>query len=119
MPQNRTSSSPFTDLGKAIREIAPTTVLVRIYPTRRSVTHLFGSDFYRIPTERQSEEIVARLIRERSGNTADWRLAHDFYIPTGAIYLSPEPHQNGYIPEDDQSFGLALSRRIAILDRND
>ncbi|RXS80543.1 hypothetical protein EST92_17320 [Streptomyces sp. TM32] len=116
MLQNSPSGFRHTNISAAIREIAPTAVLVRVYPERRSVTHLFESDFYRMLIDRRSEERVAQVIRRGFGNTADWRLAHDYYLPTGTLYLTPEPHQNGYIPEDDQCFGLALARRIATAD---
>ncbi|MCT6775715.1 hypothetical protein LXH09_03585 [Streptomyces sp. CS7] len=114
MLQNNPSGLRPTDMCAAIREIAPTAALVRVYPQRRSVTHLFESDFYRMLIDRRTEEEVARVIRRGFGKLADWRLAHDFYLPTATLYLTPEPHQNGYIPEDDNSFGLARHRRIAI-----
>ncbi|MGW6600513.1 hypothetical protein [Streptomyces sp. NPDC055036] len=69
--------------------------------------------------DRESEERVARLIRRNFGDAADWRRAHDFYLPSGTLYLTPEPHWNGYVPEDDHSFGLALARRIAISNGSD
>ncbi|MFE3473831.1 hypothetical protein ACFXOI_19670 [Streptomyces bacillaris] len=114
MLQNNLSGLRPTNLCAAIREIAPTAALVRVYPQCRSVTHLFESDFYRMLIDRRTEEEVARVIRCGFGKLADWRLAHDFYLPTATLYLTPEPHQNGYIPEDDKSFALALHRRIAI-----
>ncbi len=116
MSQNAPAASACANLDAAIREIAPTMVLARVYPERRSVTHLFESDFYRMLIDRRIEERVAHLIRKHFGSTADWRRAHDFYLPTGTLYLTPEPHQNGYIPEDDHSFGLSITRRIAITD---
>ncbi|MBT2394702.1 hypothetical protein [Streptomyces sp. ISL-100] len=114
MLQNSPSGFQRTATSAEIREIAPTAVLVRVYPVRRSVTHLFESDFYRMLIDRRTEEEVARMVRRGFGRIADWRRAHDFYLPTETLYLTPEPHQNGYVPEDDQSFGLSLSRRIAI-----
>ncbi|WP_327376567.1 hypothetical protein OG393_22965 [Streptomyces sp. NBC_01216] len=114
MLQNRPSGFQRAPIGAEIREIAPTAVLVRVYPARRSVTHVFGSDFYRMLINRRTEEELARMVRRGFGGAADWRHAHDFYLPTETLYLTPEPHQNGYVPEDDQSFGLSLSRRIAI-----
>ncbi|MFJ2818491.1 hypothetical protein [Streptomyces sp. NPDC087294] len=114
MLQNDPAGSPRPDIGAAIREIAPTAMLVRVYPERRSATHLFESDFYRILTDRRTEEKAARTVRSGFGKLADWRLAHDFYVPTRTLYLTPEPHQIGYIPEDDLSFGLSPVRRIAI-----
>ncbi|MBT2405564.1 MULTISPECIES: hypothetical protein [unclassified Streptomyces] len=119
MLQNDSAASPCLNLGDAIREIAPTAVLARVFPERRAVTHLFESDFYRMLIDRQTEERVARMIRRNFGDAADWRRAHDFYLPTGTLHLAPEPHQNGYVPEDDHSFGLALTRRIAISDGSD
>ncbi|WP_434592603.1 hypothetical protein [Streptomyces sp. A5-4] len=116
MLQNSPTGFQRTAIGAEIREIAPTAVLVRVYPVRRSVTHLFESDFYRMLIDRRTEEEVARMVRRGFGRTADWRRAHDFFLPTETLYLTPEPHQNGYVPEDDQSFGLSLSRRIAIGD---
>ena len=118
MPQNDLNASMRTSLGVAIGEMAPTAVLVRIFPVRRAGTYLFAPDFYRTFLDHKVEEGVARLVRRAFGGVADWRLAHDFYLPAGELYLSPEPHQNGYIPEDDQSFGLAPTRRIAIFDGN-
>ncbi|WP_159391232.1 hypothetical protein [Streptomyces viridochromogenes] len=114
MSQNNPAASACANLSAAIREVAPTAVLARVYPERRSVTHLFESDFYRMLIDRRTEERVAHMIRRNFGDSADWRRAHDFYLPTGTLYLTPEPHQIGYIPEDDHSFGLALVRRIAM-----
>ncbi|MEV7090146.1 hypothetical protein AB0O07_30400 [Streptomyces sp. NPDC093085] len=113
MHQNNPSGFRRENITAAIQEITPTVALVRIYPVRRPVTHLFESDFYRMLIDRTAEEEVARIVRRSFGNSADWRLAHDFYLPTETLYLTPEPHQNGYIPEDDRSFGLSLSRRVA------
>lgn len=114
MFQNDPTGSRCPNLGASIREIAPTAVLVRVYPERRGVTHIFGSDFYPMLIDRRTEEKLARMVRRSFSEAADWRRAHDFHIPTGALYLTPEPNQNGYVPEDDQSFGLAPFRCIAI-----
>ncbi|GAA2241866.1 hypothetical protein GCM10010232_31170 [Streptomyces amakusaensis] len=116
MPQNDPKASACNSLGGAIGEISPSAILVRIFPARRGTTHLFEPDFHRTFLDRKVEAGVARLVRRTFGNVADWRLAHDFYLPTGELYLTPDPTQKGYIPEDDQSFGLAPARRIAILD---
>ncbi|MFF1906363.1 hypothetical protein [Kitasatospora sp. NPDC058218] len=118
MPQNDLKASTRTSLGDAIGEIAPTAVLVRIFPPRRAATYLFEPDFYRTFLDRKVEQGVERLVRRAFDSVADWRLAHDFYLPTGELYLTPEAHQNGYIPEDDQSFGLMPARRIAIFEGN-
>ncbi|MBD0689401.1 hypothetical protein [Streptomyces sp. CBMA123] len=115
MSQNNLTSSTRECLGGAIREIAPTAVLVRLFPEPRAATYLFDPDFYRRSLDRKVEEGVARLIR-RTFDGADWRLAHDLYLPTGELYITPDPRQTGYIPEDDLSFGLAPARLVAILD---
>ncbi|MFB7651539.1 MULTISPECIES: hypothetical protein [unclassified Streptomyces] len=114
MLQNNPSGYRRANISAAIREIAPTTLLVRVYPEHRSVTHLFESGFYRMLIDRKTEEEVARMVRRGFDKVADWHLAHDFYLPTETLYLTPEPHQNGYVPEDDHSFGLSRHRRIAI-----
>ncbi|MFD7580547.1 hypothetical protein [Kitasatospora sp. NPDC059817] len=116
MPQNDLAASTCKNLGEMIREVAPDAALVRIFPERRAATYIFESDFYRLFLDRTAEEFAARLIRRSFGDAGDWRRAHDFYLPTGELYLTPEPHQHGYIPEDDQSFGLTPARRIAIFD---
>ncbi|MEV3853080.1 hypothetical protein AB0J38_01995 [Streptomyces sp. NPDC050095] len=116
MFQNDPAASPCLDLSAAIRELAPTAVLARVHPERRDVTHIFEEDFYRLLIDRQTEDRVARLIRRTFGDIPDWRRAHDFYLPTGALYLTPEPSQRGFVPEDDLSFGLAPARRIAMPD---
>lgn len=115
MFQNDPSAPPCLDLGDVIRDMAPTAVLARVYPGERwAVTHLFEEDFYRMLVDRHTEEGVARLIRWAFSDAADWRRAHDFYLPTGTLYRTPEPCQRGYVPEDDHSFGLSPVRRIAI-----
>ncbi|MEV0278603.1 hypothetical protein AB0I22_19775 [Streptomyces sp. NPDC050610] len=58
------------------------------------------------------ERTATRLIRQHFAPVADWRHAHDFHIPTGGLYLTPEPDQTGYIPEDDRSFGMSPIRYI-------
>ncbi|MEU6295277.1 hypothetical protein [Streptomyces erythrochromogenes] len=116
MSQNNNTASTRTSLGDEIKKVAPTAVLVRIFPVRRGFTYLFDPDFYRTPLGHKTEASVARLVRRAFGEVADWRVAHDFYLPTGELYRTPEPHQNGYIPEDDQSFGLVPARRIEISD---
>ncbi len=118
MPQNDLTASTRKSLMEAIGDIAHTAVLVRIFPERRAATYLFEPDFNRMSLDRNAEENAARLIRRAFRDIADWRLAHDLYLPTGELYLTPEPHQSGYIPEDDQSFGLAPTRLIAIFDGN-
>ncbi|NDZ76965.1 hypothetical protein G3I19_00195 [Streptomyces sp. SID10853] len=116
MISNDPAASRRMNISDAIREMAPTAILVRVYPKRQGVTLLFESDFYQMLIDHQVEERVACLIRQEFGAAADWRRAHDFYLPSGALYLTPEPYQNGYVPEDDRSFGIALARRIAISD---
>ncbi|MFD5553790.1 hypothetical protein ACFWIA_08110 [Streptomyces sp. NPDC127068] len=114
MSQKKLTPSARKSLGEEIGKMAPTAVLVRILPSRRGSIYLFEEHFYRIFLDRKTEEEVARRVRRFFGGLADWRLAHDFYLPANELYLTPEPHQKGYIPEDDQSFGLVPARRIAI-----
>lgn len=114
MPHNDATTPPCAKLTAAIREIAPTTALVRVFPKYRNVTHLFEPDFYRMLIDREDEERVTWLIKTNFKSCADWRFAHDFYLPTGTLYLTPEPDQDGYVPEDDHSFGLKATRRIKI-----
>lgn len=118
MFRNESTASPCADFVEAVRKVSPPAVLVRIFPDSRAVTHLFGSKFCRLYVGHPAEEKVKRLIKRSFGNVADWRLAHDFYVPAGALYLTPEPWQNGYVPEDDRSFGLATKRLIAICNGN-
>ncbi|MFD0370764.1 hypothetical protein [Streptomyces sp. NPDC127114] len=118
MSQNNLTALTRKNLEEEIRRVAPAAVLVRVFPVRRGFTYLFEPDFYRTFLDHRTEEGVARLVRRTFGGLADWRVAHDFYLPTGELYLTPEPHQKGYIPEDDQSFGLVPARRIAISDGN-
>ena len=118
MPQNNHVSNPRTDIRNAILAVAPTAALVRIYPERRAVTQVFEADFNRALIERETERALAHMVRQKFGDAADWRRAHDFYLPTGLLYLTPEPYQNGYVPEDDLTFGLAPARLIDIGDGN-
>lgn len=118
MPQNKPAFDPCADLRNAIHTVAPTAVLVRVYPVRRAVTHIFEADFQRALIGQKTEMAVTHMVRQKFDDAADWRLAHDFYLPTGTLYLSPEPYQKGYVPEDDLTFGLAPARLIAIGDGN-
>ncbi|WP_162793885.1 hypothetical protein [Streptomyces paludis] len=119
MSQNPSAASPCADLSDAIRAIAPTAVLVRVFPAEQAVTHFYGPDFHRVLVDRESEEGAAHLIRRCFSRTADWRRAHDFHLPSRALYRTPEPSQNGYVPEDDSSFGMASARYIASSGRAD
>ncbi|KUO00070.1 hypothetical protein [Streptomyces caeruleatus] len=116
MPQNNSASLPSANLRDDIHAVAPTAALVRIFPEYRAVTHIFEDDFYRVCASREIEREVTRMIRQKFGHTADWRRAHDFFLPTGTLYLTPEPNRIGFVPEDDLSFGLAPARLIAICD---
>jgi hypothetical protein len=119
MPQNNRVSDPSADLRNAIHTVASMAVLVRVYPKRRAVTHVFESSFYRTIIARETEGKRDYIIRQRFGNITDWRLAHDFYLPTGALYLTPEPYHERYVPEGDLTFGITPARLIVIGNGND
>ncbi|UNZ18169.1 hypothetical protein [Streptomyces sp. 891-h] len=114
MPQYPTADSPCPHLSDAIRIFAPSAELARVYPRSRGVMHLFSSDFRRVHIEQSSAAVVAHLVRDHFSSFVDWRRAHDFHLPTGTLYLTPEPQQQGYVPEDDFTFGLNPFRRIEI-----
>ncbi|MDX3388181.1 hypothetical protein PV682_43100 [Streptomyces niveiscabiei] len=59
------------------------------------------------------EDQAARLVRHHFGDAVDWRLPHDFHVPTGRLYLTPHPDRVGYVPEDDRSFGMRDERYVA------
>jgi hypothetical protein len=118
MPQIDPFDPAYANLRDAIHQIVPTTVLVRIFSANWAVTHLFEADFNRVSVYRETEDRVARMIKRMIGSAADWRHSHDFHLPTGKLYLTPEPHQKGFVPEDDFTFGLSPSRLIEIFGRN-
>lgn len=99
-------------LEEHIRELAPSATLIRVFPRQAGITYFYASDYCRISVQREAENEAARLIRSWFSHAADWRRAHDFHIPTGGLYRTPEPFQRGYIPEDDQSFGMTPHRHI-------
>ncbi|MEU5546981.1 hypothetical protein AB0G85_32060 [Streptomyces sioyaensis] len=76
MLQNSPSGFLHPNISAAIREIAPTAVLVRVYPERRSATPFFESDFYRMLIDRRTEEEAACKVRRSFGKATDRRLAH-------------------------------------------
>ncbi|GAB2787919.1 hypothetical protein GCM10027091_20660 [Streptomyces daliensis] len=110
---NASAASPCANLSDSICAIAPFAVLVRVYPVRQAVTHVFAADFQRVSVERRSANQIAWLTRKRFSQVADWRRAHDLHLPTGSLYRTPEPYQAGYVPEDDFTFGLTPARYIA------
>lgn len=98
----------------AIRILAPTTALIRIFPPDRAVTHFFDDTFFQLLIESDVKREATWLIRQRFDNVADWRNAHDFHIPSQCLYRTPEPFQKGYVPEDDMSFGMTPHRLVAL-----
>ncbi|GAA2929362.1 hypothetical protein GCM10010524_66450 [Streptomyces mexicanus] len=106
-------------LSEAIRSLAPTAALIRILPDKGTVTHLYDDEFFQLLTGRETELEVTRLVRRHFADVADWRRSHDFHVPTGNLYRSPEAFQNGYVPEDDQSFGMTRQRFVASADGGD
>lgn len=110
MPQNPS----LHHLSAEILKISPMAVLVRVYPERRRITHLFAANFLRVPLDRTLEERAGRLVRNAYGDAPDWGFPHDFHVPTGILYLTPDPHRTGYIPQEDHSFGMSPARRIVI-----
>lgn len=116
MPKNPLPGTYYNGLSNAARTLAPTAVLIRILPRSRAVTHFYGVDFERLPVDRSTDQKITQLIRQRFASIADWRYAHDFHIPTGRLYLTPDPAQRGYVPEDDRSFGTSSTRYIATAD---
>lgn len=113
MSQHFSAMPPGPDLRNEIGALTPSVVLVRVFPASRAVTHFFMSDFCRLFVNQDVERQVTRLIRHAFAQVADWRWAHDFHVPSGNLYLTPEPYQKGYVPEDDCSFGMSAHRLIA------
>ncbi|MFB6533055.1 hypothetical protein [Streptomyces noursei] len=97
-----------------IKALAPAVALVRIFPPARAVTHFYGDEFIRVWVGSDIEREVTRVIKRHFTDVADWRSAHDFQISTGHLYLTPEPYQRGYVPEDDGTFGTTLHRMVAV-----
>jgi len=105
--------TPAHGLSQAVLDLAPAAALVRIFPESPPVTHIFGSDYFRLMVEREVEVEATRLVREHFASVADWRLAHDYHVPTGRLYRTPEPERVGFVPEDDFTFGLKPYRYVA------
>ncbi|MGW8329425.1 hypothetical protein ACWGLE_16125 [Streptomyces sp. NPDC055897] len=116
MPKNSLPIMHCTGLSDTVRALTPTAVLVRILPVSRAVTYIFEGDFWRLIVDRAIERQVTRMIRQHFASVADWRYAHDFHVPSGRLYLTPEPAQKGYVPEDDSSFGMSPTRYVATAD---
>lgn len=107
-------SGRVNSLSKALCEMAPEVVLVRVFPQGQGlVTQLYSEDFFQIMVSLNVRDDAARLVRRHFGNLADWRHAHDFHVPTGRLFFSPHPLRTGWIPQDDWSFGLLKERYVA------
>ncbi|WP_338684667.1 hypothetical protein QD712_29700 [Streptomyces acidiscabies] len=100
-------------LSRALRALAPDAVLIRVFPERQGMVHLYGADFFLLLSSQDIEDQAARLVRRHFGDALDWRLPHDFHVPTGRLYFTPHPDRVGYVPEDDRSFGLRAERYVA------
>lgn len=116
MPKNPLPVAYSSVLSVSIRNLAPTTALVRVFPLPRAVTHFYGADFERVYVDPDVERPATRLIRQHFASVADWRRAHDFHVPTGRLYRTPGPVQIGYVPEDDKSFGMSFTRYVSAAD---
>ncbi|QHC26355.1 hypothetical protein [Streptomyces sp. GS7] len=107
-------AAPFPMLVGTIGALVPTTALVRIFPPARAVTHFYCDEFLRVWVRPDVEREVTRRIKKHFTGIADWRHAHDFHVSTGRLYLTPEPYQRGYVPEDDGTFGTDPQRLVAV-----
>ncbi|QNP71534.1 hypothetical protein IAG44_20280 [Streptomyces roseirectus] len=101
------------ELSQALHSLAPDAALIRVFPKRQGMIHFYGADFFMLLAPQDVEERAARLIRQHFGDAVDWRLPHDFHVPTGCLYVTPHPDRVGYVPEDDRSFGLLAERYVA------
>lgn len=113
MPKNPLPVAYSSGLSESIRNLAPTTAVVRIFPLPRAVTHFYEADFERVYVGPDVERPATQLIRQHFASAADWRRAHDFHVPTGRLYRTPDPVQKGYVPEDDKSFGMSSTRYVS------
>lgn len=117
MQKNVPANLSRASLRDRILSLAPSAALIRIVPTygtAETITRLYGCDFYSLLTDRETGQEVSRLIRTHFPS-ADWRDPHDFHVGTASLYLTPDPTRLGFVPEDDQTFGLADSRFVARL----
>lgn len=89
-------------LRSAICAVAQDAVLVRIYSKRRAVTHVFEHNYCRALIGWENEMAIAHMVCQNFGSAIDWRWTYDFHLPTGRLYLSPEPTQLGYVPEESR-----------------
>ncbi|MGW7292823.1 hypothetical protein ACWGIB_10610 [Streptomyces xiamenensis] len=112
MPDNKPPRAAFGEIRDTIRELFPEAVVVRIYPEYRAITRFYDASFSRIDAELRIQIHIAQLIREGFGKITNWSFAHDFYVLSGTLCRTPEPDEQGYIPEDDRTFGFSSSRVV-------
>ncbi|WP_424212685.1 hypothetical protein ACN20G_11730 [Streptomyces sp. BI20] len=101
------------NLNAWISDLVPTAAVVRVvaFPRFDSV-RIFDSRFGVVSVSVRTAARVAWLIR-RAFPGADWAgLGNDYAVHAGLLYRAPGPLADGFVPEDDQTFGHTSMRLV-------
>lgn len=108
----RSGTTRTLTIATAIRAAADnpaiTVVRLQLKYTRhhRPYRHVqaWTAKFWNLGLDRDAIDVIDLLIRS-SHPDIDWRFDHDWHLDTGMLRCSPRVVDNGYIPEDDKTFG--------------
>jgi len=64
----------------------------------------YTARYTEVRLDARQQGAVAELLYQRRIDL-DWRKDHDYHLDTAMWRHSPEPHEDGYIPETDHQFG--------------
>lgn len=99
----RAAEKPRRTLGQALAERTPAWFRIRIQYSRG------GSAVYRLDAwtaDYRSCDPGTTWQQLRDAHAEiDWWRDHDIDAVTGAVYATPEPHEDGFLPAEDGTFG--------------
>lgn len=99
----RATARPVRTLGEALAERRPAWIRVRIHYSRGG-SRLYRLDAWTADFKTCDPGATWQQLREAHPDI-DWWRDHDIDAVTGAVYATPEPWEDGFLPEEDRTFG--------------
>lgn len=101
----RAAGQPRRTLGQALAERVPAWYRIRIHYS------CGGAPLYRLDAWTEDfrdcdppDGVTAQSLMAAHPDI-DWWRCHDIDARTGAVYATPEPHEDGWLPREDGTFG--------------
>jgi len=103
--EQRATEQPYRTLGQALAERVPALYRIRIQydraGARRFELEAWTADFKGCDAP---AGLTAHTLMAEHPEINWWR-EHQIDAVTGAVYTMPEPHEDGFLPAEDRTFG--------------